>query len=78
MKKSILFITICILTNSNLFAQIDWVPYAGNPVIDENFDPHFSAPNVLFDGTTYLMWYTRELGDEVEKIGFATNTFEPA
>ena len=77
MKKLILFITICILTTSNLFAQIDWVPYEGNPVIDENFDtsaPDVSAPNVLFDGTTYLMWYTRELvEDELAKIGFATS-----
>ena len=76
MKKSILFITICILTISNLFAQIDWVPYAGNPVIDENFDPSAPAifgPNVLFDGTTYHLWYTREVGEEDEKIGFATS-----
>ena len=33
MKKSILFITICILTNSNLFAQIDWKPYVGKVII---------------------------------------------
>jgi len=44
MKKLILFITICILTISDLFAQIDWAPYPGNPVIDENFDP--STPNI--------------------------------
>jgi len=73
MKKSILFITICILTNSNLFAQIDWVPYTGNPVIDENFDPHFSGQRVLFDGTKYHMWYTRELGEDPIKIGYATS-----
>jgi len=76
MKKLILFITICVLTTSNLFAQIDWVSYDGNPVIDENFDPSatdISAPTVLFDGTTYFMWYTTGLGDEGEKIGFATS-----
>ena len=77
MKKSTLFITICILTISDLFAQIDWVPYPGNPIIDENFDTSalgISAPNVLFDGTTYHMWYTRELvEDELEKIGYATS-----
>jgi len=76
MKKSTLFITICILTTSNLFAQIDWVPYAGNPVIDENFDfsaTDISAPNVLFDGTIYHLWYTRESEDKIEKIGYATS-----
>ncbi len=76
MKKSILFITIYILTTSNLVAQIDWVPYADNPIIDENFDPSalgIYAPNVLFDGTTYYMWYTRESGEDLEKIGFATS-----
>ena len=80
MKKSTLFITIYILTTSNLFAQIDWVPYAGNPVIDENFDTSaygFYAPSVLFDGTTYHMWYTRELvKDELDKIGYATSPDE--
>ncbi len=77
MKKSTLFITICILTTSNLFAQIDWVPYAGNPVIDENFDTSAHgcyAPSVFFDGTTYHMCYTRELvEDELDKIGYATS-----
>jgi len=77
MKKLKLLVITCFLTCSNLFAQIDWVPYAGNPVIGENFDtsaPNIYGQNVLFDGTTYYMWYTRELvEDELEKIGFATS-----
>ncbi|GEM_PF-6305665 len=73
--KIFLLCTLIILTTINLFGQIDWNNYAGNPVIDSTMDPNtYNAygPNVLFDGTTYHMWYTRKTGNK-EKIGYLTS-----
>ncbi len=58
-------------------AQVDWVEYENNPVIDEAFDPGSTVifrPSVVFDGTTYHMWYGKEEGGLAEVMGYATST----
>ncbi|MFQ5569952.1 MAG: FlgD immunoglobulin-like domain containing protein [Rhodothermales bacterium] len=62
--------------SSEVSAQINWVPYAGNPVIDEGFDPASEVifrPSVLFDGATYHMWFGKKDAQDVESMGYATS-----
>lgn len=78
MKKiyfTILLISMFICTN--IFAQINWVKYSGNPVVDSTKDLSATssyAPKVLIDGTNYHMWYTRKTGTTRENMGYMTST----
>ncbi|MFQ5677037.1 MAG: hypothetical protein ACE5G1_14170, partial [bacterium] len=64
------------LLPGSISAQIDWVDYQNNPVIDANFDPGSATilrPSVIFDGQMYHMWYDKDGGDGEEKMGYATS-----
>lgn len=57
---------------------INWNKYAGNPVIDignagewNEFTTGF--PSVLFDGTTYQMWFVGRSNSSQQLIGYATS-----
>ncbi len=63
------FTVLCFLllfvaaTFTTSFAQVDWTKYSGNPVFENGLpgsdDALFvSMPSVLFDGSTYHMWYS--------------------
>jgi len=58
---------------------IDWIKYAGNPVLTIG-DPgqwdetEVGGPRVLYDGTTYHMWYHGFSGACCDSIGYATST----
>lgn len=57
---------------------IDWIKYAGNPVLQvgvpgEWDDAEVGGPSVVFDGTTYHLWYHGSDGS-VFSIGYATST----
>lgn len=55
-----------------------WAKYAGNPVLQSgNLNWEASGvyrPAVVFDGTTYRMWYTGAGSDGAQGIGFATSS----
>ncbi len=56
---------------------ITWTPYAGNPILDVGTagsweDEWVYKPYVLFDGSTYHMWYTGWDGTNT-RIGYATS-----
>ena len=56
---------------------ITWTEYAGNPVLDVGEggswdDEYVGAPYVLFDGSTYHMWYDGDDGTD-GSIGYATS-----
>ncbi len=58
--------------------RITWTKYAGNPVLDLGplgswEDTHVLEPMVLYDGTTYYMWYGAGDGSN-SRIGFATSS----
>jgi len=82
-KKIRLTMFIFYFVPTLLSAQFDWVPYANNPVINENFDPgalEISRPSVVFDGSTYHLWYsnTRSIKIGIVEaplncIGYATS-----
>lgn len=75
MGNKILWLLVMLLPGSSL-AQIDWVDFENNPVIDRNFDPNSQKiwrPSVLFDGQTYHMWYGKDDGNGEEKMGYATS-----
>lgn len=57
---------------------ITWTEYAGNPVLDVGpagswNDESVEVPYVLFDGSTYHMWYSGYDGTN-SSIGYATST----
>jgi len=54
-----------------------WVKYAGNPVLLPTIGSwdgdYVTTPRVLYDGTTYRMWYQGGFSG-VSRIGYATST----
>ncbi len=81
MYKSCCLLLILLLWNvlpDTLTAQTDWTPLPANPVIGPMFDQSADGlfrPSVLFDGTTYHMWYGKAnaAGDGDELMGYATS-----
>ena len=80
-KFAILSFSILILIGAFLPAAhaqaAQWVKYAGNPVLtptEGSWDGDYvTTPRVLFDGTTYRMWYQGGLSG-VTHIGYATSS----
>jgi predicted GH43/DUF377 family glycosyl hydrolase len=58
-------------------ASGQWVKYAGNPIVlptANSWDGDYvTTPRVLYDGTTFRMWYQGGLSG-VSRIGYATST----
>ena len=55
-----------------------WTKYAGNPILSRGPDGSWDSqgtecPSVVFDGTTYYMWYTG-WASTISSIGLATST----
>lgn len=75
----LLTVSILSLIPTLIWAQFDWVPFDGNPVIDENFDLgsiQIARPSVVFDGSTYHLWYgnRRAVSNlELDFMGYATS-----
>jgi len=77
MKTSILFFLFLLLsfTHTNNQAQTKWFKYAGNPVLERGATGEWDDKDVidayiLWDSTTYHMWYGTDDGDG---IGYATS-----
>ncbi len=72
-----LLVLILVSTSTKVFAQTNWEKYFGNPVIYPDppgaWDDYWLlSGDVLFDGTTYHMWYSS--WDSVNsRIGYATS-----
>jgi predicted GH43/DUF377 family glycosyl hydrolase len=75
---SIIFVFVFVLTFSISFAQTNWTKH-GSPVLDpgpagEWDDQRLGICSVLFDGSTYHMWYTADsVGGNLHDIGYATS-----
>ena len=57
---------------------LDWIKYSGNPVLDiedvgawSNYD--LSGPSVLYDGSTYKMWFSAAENSSKGRIGYASS-----
>jgi predicted GH43/DUF377 family glycosyl hydrolase len=64
-------------TFSDSFAQTDWTKYEGNPVLGPGLpgtwnDISLGPVSILFDGSTYHLWYGGLDGSYV-RIGYATS-----
>src|SRR3989338_4798762 len=62
-----------------IYAVPDWVKYSSNPIIDtgptDAWDSQYvRTGKVIFDGSTYKMWYTGKNRDGRDQIGYATST----
>jgi len=81
MKHSyIIIILVMFFFTSTLFAQDHWTKYSGNPVLSPGsageWDEEFAAmPSVLFDGSTYHLWYSNYdfVSQITNGIGYATS-----
>jgi len=76
-KVSALTGLLLAMLSLNASAQTIWTPYVSNPVVPPNFDPSATSiygPNVIKDGSTYRLWYTRKCTPDSEKIGYATSS----
>ena len=79
--KLFLLITLLVLSSGDIFTQVNWTKYPGNPVMSGSgngtWDKHVFMPSVLFnaDSNRYEMWYCGSYGPEVSwlpyRIGFA-------
>jgi len=61
------------------YALADWTKYENNPVLDVGptgswEDTGVWSPNVLLEGSTYIMWYNGGTEDHYIKIGMATSS----
>ena len=71
------FLILAITSFPKTYALTQWAPYVGNPVLvptEGSWDSDYvTTPRVLFDGTTYRMWY---LGGHsgVSHVGYSTST----
>jgi len=75
-----IFILLMFFMIPTLLAQDHWTKYSGNPVLTPGpageWDEGFAAiPSVLFDGSTYHLWYNNYnyVANSIDKIGYATS-----
>jgi len=86
-KKSYLGIGLFLLIGvipSISFAQIDWLKYSGNPILQAGEHPSWEdeeirCPIVIMDAGVYKMWYSGQtyvagLPEDLSRIGYATST----
>jgi len=78
-----IIILVTVLTFSMLVPQVEtqsnWVKYVNNAVLDLGpsgswDDLSVWACDVIFDGTTYKMWYSGGRNNQFIRIGFATSS----
>lgn len=58
---------------------ISWSKYAGNPIFDtgapgEWDESDVGIPSILFDGSSYEMWYSGMSSSNILRIGYATSS----
>jgi predicted GH43/DUF377 family glycosyl hydrolase len=63
-NKMLLLVTVLVLSNVGLFAQVDWTKYPGNPIItgdsSGSWNTQLFLPFVLYnaDSSRYEMWFS--------------------
>jgi len=85
MKAKVLFVMLAIFgvfivtSTTNVYSQTEWTKHEANPLLDPGpigawDDERIIQPCVLFDGTTYHMWYSTVDWDIFfASIGYATS-----
>ncbi len=79
MKQSIIFLYAMIFALSiSLIAQTNFVKHSGNPILPlgaagEWDDTEAAYAHVLYDGSTYRMWYSGAPSPNTYRIGYATS-----
>ncbi len=73
----LLLISLTVLLTTNSFAQTSWTKYVGNPILELGLPGSWDSQSiegcsVIFDGTTYQMWYAGYDGINF-RIGHATS-----
>jgi len=78
MKQVVVVLSIIVCGAGMAMGQTEWVDHPDNPLIGQG-DPgswdsrgHY-MPVVVFDGTTYHMWFAGVVGYTINKIGHATS-----
>ena len=82
-NRSVLGLLMCFVMlvsfTTKVYPQTEWTKYEGNPVLPQGppgtwDDELAGTPCVLFDGTTYQMWYCGYGGGTLFRIGYATSS----
>jgi predicted GH43/DUF377 family glycosyl hydrolase len=74
---TIMTLVLLVILMSTISAQVDWEKYENNPVLvpgspGEWDDYSLKVPCILFDGSTYHLWYGGHDGS-IDRIGYATS-----
>lgn len=81
-NRSVVGLLMCFVLlisfTTKVYSQTEWTKYEGNPVLDPGppgawDDESIWKPSVLFDGTTYHMWYGNTTDGLWINIGYATS-----
>jgi predicted GH43/DUF377 family glycosyl hydrolase len=76
--KKIYFISMLSIFSLNLFCQVYWTKYPDNPVMVPGFSGEWDAEyvypgSVIYNDTTYHIWYTGGIDNDTSRIGHATS-----
>jgi len=78
--KLLLLITVLVMSSGDVFAQVNWTKYSGNPIMtgpSGSWNRNLGMPCVLYnaDSSRYEMWFAGGAvsGDRPYQIGFAVS-----
>jgi len=78
-KRLVVFVAIVVCGAGMATGQTEWVDHPDNPLIGPGAPGSWDSrghylPEVVFDGTTYHMWFTGVVGLTINEIGHATSS----
>lgn len=78
MKQAVVLFSIIVCGAGMVMGQTEWVDHPDNPLIGPGAPGSWDSrghymPEVVFDGTTYHMWFSGVVGFTINKIGHATS-----
>ncbi|MEJ2196191.1 MAG: hypothetical protein P8X73_15210, partial [Ignavibacteriaceae bacterium] len=78
MKKILVYLFAAIAFVIQTNAQVDWTKHPDNPILTRGVNGEWddvlvANPYVIFDGTTYHLWYGGYDGSTGTNIGYATS-----
>jgi hypothetical protein len=79
MKKIFVYLFVSVIFLTQIFGQTNWTKDPNNPVLTRGTNGEWdhglvAVPYILFDGTTYHMWYAGYDGTTNTRIGYATSS----
>ena len=78
MKKILAYLFVTVVFAIQVNGQVNWTKHPDNPVLPKGVsgdwdDVAVGSPTIIYNGTTYQMWYNGSDGNNAN-IGYATST----